>query len=55
MYITSIHYLANITCLNTPEITDMKVRWTMPLKIPLVIPIRIHWTSDNPFDNATEM
>ena len=37
----------------TPDITNMTIHWNMPL-IHWTIPVKIHWTSDNPLENTTE-
>ena len=39
----------------TPEITKVKFRWNMPLKIQWAIPVQIHRVSDNPLGNNTDV
>ena len=36
----------------TPEITEAKIYWRMPLKIRWKIPVEIHWKSDNPLERT---
>ena len=38
----------------TPELTKVKRRWKMPLKISWTVPVKIRRKSDNPFENATD-
>ena len=37
----------------TPEIAEVKFHWKMPLTTDWSIPVKIHWTSDNPLENTT--
>ena len=38
----------------TPDITNMKIHWKMPLRIHWEIQVKMHWGSDNPLENITE-
>ena len=60
---------------HTPDLTEMKVCWKMPLRVQWkvyiyiyiyiyiylyiyiyihIVPVEIHWTSDNPLESTTE-
>ena len=39
---------------STPDLTNMNIRWKMPLKSHWAIPVTIHRVSDNPFEHTTE-
>ena len=58
-YVSVLSQISNCQSLgrnNKHEIlkTDRSTHWKMSLKIPWMIPVKIHWKSDNPLEDTSE-